>query len=242
MTQPTLARTTADGRHYPHPITGTDVPSITTVTSIVTHPALERWYAKRTVTAYLDGARGNVKRALDIAFGSNEASERGDRVHGAIEAALTGVQPDEPLRSPAEEQMRDRALGLVREWRLDPVGVEVTRFGLTESGDGYAGTADLIALQDGELIVLDWKTGRLHAAAALQGAALCHAAYDASGRERPLPVRSYAVGLGSNPRRVASPKNPERAWRVFSALVDAWYWRQDEHAALVGIDEMASSW
>lgn len=236
MTKPTLARDTADGRRYPHPLTGTDVPSITTVTGTVAHQALQRWHAKRAVAAYIDGARGNVERALDIAFGPNDASERGDRVHGAIEAALTGVRPDEPLRSRYEEEMRDRALALVREWRLDPVGIEVTRFGLTDTKGGYAGTADLIAVKDGELIVLDWKTGRLHASAALQGAALCHAAYDASGRERQTPVRSYAVGLGTNPRRVATPTDPERAWRAFSALVDAWYWRQDEDGALAEVE------
>lgn len=234
MTQPTLARTTPDGRRYPHPITRTDVPSITTVTSTITHPALQRWHAKRAVEAYLDGARGNVNRALDIAFGPNEASSRGDRVHNAIEAALTGWTPEEPLRSKMEEVMRDRALDLVRKWKLQPVGVEVTRFGMTDSG-GYAGTADLIAMRGEELIVLDWKTGRLHAAAALQGAALCHAEYDASGRSRQMPTTSYAVGLGEPGCHIATPKDPERAWRTFSALVEAWYWRDGEDEAMTDV-------
>lgn len=236
MTQPTLARTTPNGRYYPHPIIGSDVPSITTVTGIVAYRNLQRWHAKRAIEAYLDGAAGEMNSALDIAFGPNEASARGDRIHGAIEAALMGASVEEPLRSRAEEMMRDQALRFVEEWNLQPVGVEVTRFGMAPNGEGFAGTADLIALKGDELIVLDWKTGRLHAAAALQGVALCHAEYDATGRVRPTPATSYVVGLSPNDCRVGTPKDPERAWSAFCALLDAWYWRENEDDALLDVD------
>ncbi len=236
MTQPTLARTTPNGRYYPHPITGSDVPSITTVTSVVNYRNLQRWYARRAIAAYQNGAKGDLGQALNIAFGPNDASIRGDRIHGAIEAALIGTHTEELLLSREEEMTRDQALLLIEEWHLQPVGVEVTRFGMVPSGHGYGGTADLIAFKGDELVVLDWKTGRLHAAAALQGAALCHAMYDATGRVRPTPTTSYVVGLSPTGYHVGTPKDPERAWSAFCSLLDAWHWRENEDDAIVDVN------
>jgi hypothetical protein len=46
VTGPALARSTAYGRVYEHPVTGEVVPSVTTVIKCLDKPALPRWSAK----------------------------------------------------------------------------------------------------------------------------------------------------------------------------------------------------
>lgn len=153
-------------RHYTDS-RGRKLPSATTILSLLDKPALVGWAAK-TVTEYVreralgNGNDGPVDRdrlvsILDAAPKewrkvSRKACDTGTMVHGAIETILKGGREPE---APSPEALS--ALVAFYEWRdahaLTPIETEVTVY-----GNGYAGTADLVAILDGKTYLVDFKT------------------------------------------------------------------------------------
>lgn len=163
-------------------------PSITTVLSVVGKPALVAW-AKRValeavrahLAAYDTITAEQLEEALILAAGEPErqrdaAASRGSDRHAAIAEELSAG--GDPYR------IRDR-LGIVR--------ILATEYTLVSTRHGFAGTCDVVALDDaGRLVLVDWKTGGVWPEHALQVGGYALALEEQCGH----PVaRGYVVGL-----------------------------------------------
>ena len=141
-------------------------PGVTTVTKVLDAPALTYWKMNQVAQAAIAGAErliedreaGKTDAAVKyLTTLSTSAMDRGSRIHAAIEQILR--------REPLAIDSRDEAAvtgarawlnGQVREHGLRPLEVEAF---LLHETLGYGGTCDLIAELDGEVWLLDWKTG-----------------------------------------------------------------------------------
>ena len=107
----------------------------------------------------------------------DKAGGIGTEIHDAISAELQGELWT------SERQEVHTAIQSYRMWRenstVEPIWTEQTVWSLEY---GYAGSADLVGLDNGRLIVLDWKTGRgVYNEAGLQVAAYSHAIKELTG-------------------------------------------------------------
>ena len=141
-------------------------PGVTSVTKVLDAPALTYWKMNQVAQAAIAGAErliedreaGKTDAAVKyLTTLSTTAMDRGSRIHASIEPILR--------REPAAIDPRDEAaVAGARAW-LNPQAtehglrpLEVEAFLLHETL-GYGGTCDLIAELDGEVWLLDWKTG-----------------------------------------------------------------------------------
>jgi hypothetical protein len=181
MTQPTLAfGLRRKGRHYPWPpqdptdwprnqwgsvdpetLETEAVPSVTNVLGVVDKAALKYWAAEMAIREM----HGNVYKDVEAAIRAhknacdrvaNRRAEAGTRAHTLAER-LTN---DTALPSSISEEDEKYADGYLEFWSdhdPEPVAVEATLY-----GDGYAGTADLVAKLTVNfsrlLVVADYKT------------------------------------------------------------------------------------
>lgn len=190
MTNPTHAYDIpGKGRHYRHPITGEEWPSVTNVLgTAVAKPALAPWAAKATATAAWDALPRMVAYTLKGVCSAKKVADRcgqcrdcltaeikrahievrdkaadlGSRVHDQAEAKVLG----KPM--PADDEAEPFVRALLKFWADFGVNPE-TDFELTEATVvnrrvGYAGTLDaLLRLRwpDGEhLTLIDYKTSQ----------------------------------------------------------------------------------
>src|SRR5690554_103495 len=103
MTEPALAfNVRGRGRHYRHPVTGEEVPSVTNVIGVLDKPALPRWAAKVVAEQawLLRGTLDELGRdeAVDVLKGapwrkSTRAADRGTTIHDYLHARAQGVEP-----------------------------------------------------------------------------------------------------------------------------------------------------
>lgn len=234
MTQPALAfNVRGKGRHYAHPTTGAQVPSVTNIIGILDKPAIPRW-AARVVAENAWAMRRSLDalgefEAIDVLKGSpwrssGRASERGTSVHDYLEAAATGREVELTGEALTYKKGADDFLD-----RYQPEFV-LTEF--TVFGDGYAGTADLMAKIDGRLVIGDYKTGKgLYPEVALQLAAIRFAHEVADGEAtQAMPEVEGALAILITPERakVCEVAADEGAFRAFLALRDAWHWRNGD--------------
>ena len=137
-------------------------------------------FSKRVKTSWTDtlaSLRRNAKLHPDRV--RDKAGSTGTEIHEAISAELQGE-----LWSSASEEVHT-AMQSYRMWRenstVEPIWTEQTVWSLQY---GYAGSADLVGLDNGRLIVLDWKTGRgVYNEAGLQVAAYAHAIEELTGEK-----------------------------------------------------------
>jgi hypothetical protein len=139
------------------------VPSVTTVIGMKAKPLLVGW-AARTAAEYADEnwqmlsnlssyervnliKNAHTKRASD-------AADLGDSIHLFAEAYLK----DEPMPAyPVEAQYSiANLIAWIDLYKPKLIAAEVSKI----SDHGYAGTFDLLAEIDGEVWLLDWKTGK----------------------------------------------------------------------------------
>ena len=141
-------------------------PGVTSITKVLDAPALTYWKMNQVAQAAIAGAErliedreaGKVDAAVKyLTTLSTSAMDRGSRIHASIEQILR--------REPVTIDPRDEAAvagarawlnAQVREHGLRPLEVEAF---LLHETLGYGGTCDLIAELDGEVWLLDWKTG-----------------------------------------------------------------------------------
>jgi hypothetical protein len=141
-------------------------PGVTSVTKVLDAPALTRWKMNQVAQlAITDAERliadrdaGRTEAAVKyLTTLSTSAMDRGSRIHAAIEQILrheplTPDPRDVPAIEGARAWLNDQAIG----HGLRPLEVEAF---LLHETLGFGGTCDLIAEIDGEVWLLDWKTG-----------------------------------------------------------------------------------
>lgn len=189
---------------YVHPETGERMPSVTTVLGLKSKPALE-WHAIRLciqetfVNPYdpeNESAEEAKKRFEAARWGT---TSKGYAAHALIQRGVPVAEAEEPLRgflSAAYEAMEHHG--------LSPVAHEAVVW-----GDGYAGSADMIAVDaEGRTVLVDWKTttkddGVVYADSMLQVAAYANAqlvstgdglVYDMGGCDKAMVVSISETG------------------------------------------------
>ena len=226
-------------------------PGVTSVTKVLDAPALTYWKMNQVAQAAIAGAErliedreaGKVDAAVKyLTTLSTSAMDRGSRIHGSIEQILR--------REPVTIDPRDEAAvggarawlnAKVREHGLRPLEVEAF---LLHETLGYGGTCDLIAELDGEVWLLDWKTGS--SVATPDGAVY---------RDHRLQLAAYAnaefIARVNDPERYALPAITRYGivhvtevgtrlypadvtaddWIAFRACLRLYQWRQGGRAA-----------
>ena len=164
MTQPKFATQDKNGRRlYRDPVSGKRVPSVTTVMGMKAKPLLVPWAAKMSAEfavenweALSDLPREDRIQRIKSAYRvkSQDAADLGDSIHIYAEAFMKKENlPDYP--ADAFDSIANLLAWLdVRQPKL--IAAEVSMF----SERGYAGTFDALVEMDGEVWLLDWKTGK----------------------------------------------------------------------------------
>lgn len=247
-------RQTKAGRFYDIDDCG-QLPSVTTILSVIGKPALMAWAAKverEMVTKvaadlYLDVAgtppmsRPAYLMTLENRLGKERAhskelaraGEIGSQVHELIEWTMKGELCYEVGPSPRITDAAQWAFMAWEDWRravkLKPVAVEQVIWSKTY---GYAGTLDLLAEVEGVLTVIDWKTGKaVYGEAHLQNAAYRQAIRE-MGHGDPkqgLIVRLPKIETDPNFEVVAA-KPENLMFPKFLAAMSVWQWAQEIEA------------
>lgn len=234
MTSPALAfNKRGMGRHYKHPVTGDELPSVTNIIGVLDKPAIPRWAAKMVaVNAWkmrhsLDEM--GEDEAVDVLKGSpwrksGRAADRGTSVHDYLEARAEGR--DLPVLSGEALTYKAGADRFLEQYRPEFVRTEFTVF-----GDGYAGTADFLARIGGRLVIGDYKTSKaLYPEIALQLAAIryAHTIVGPDGTTEDVPPVDGCVGVLITPSgcQVREVDAGPLAYEAFVACLDAWLWRK----------------
>jgi hypothetical protein len=216
------------------------VPSVTNVLSVYSDggDGLLYWAGEQAVRAmYRDGFPEDVDRAVELHRGAfrkarDARAEAGTRAHTLAEALASDL-PLPATISDEDEQFADGFMQFWTDLQPEPVHTEVTVY-----GDGYAGTADLIALVGGVPTVIDYKTrGKaekkptVYDKTRMQLAGLACALdvatpNDAGWQVEVLDVRqAMAVILYPNGTYHAEVVDGLYRWQgAFNAAVDLWHW------------------
>lgn len=231
MTEPALAfNVRGRGRHYRHPVTGEEVPSVTNVIGVLDKPALPRWAAKVVAEQawLLRGTLDELGRdeAVDVLKGapwrkSTRAADRGTTIHDYLHARAQGVEPPE-LEGEAAKY-RKAADGFLDLMKPEFLMTETTVFGA-----GYAGTFDFIARFGDRVVLGDYKTSKdLYPEVALQLAAIANADEAVvDGEIVSLPVVDECWGVLLTPSRfVVKRVDVEGAFGAFLAALELWHWK-----------------
>ena len=207
-----------NGRAYKHP-TDAGTPARPSVSNILgripeTKYGLDAWRIRTTAEYAADNPL--VADAKAIAAGARlrmkEKANYGTAVHNLIDAYLTATDtPGPPTYTPPAHDPTGKTEPLARRAAhdtlalLDQAGIEPLRSETVIYGQGYAGTADLLAYlrpdsplvgmsAPGRPVVVDYKTGRLWPTVCLQLTAYAHAdEYLHPDGIRPFP--GAALGL-----------------------------------------------
>jgi hypothetical protein len=234
MTAPALSQhVRGKGRHYRRPGSDDLVPSVTNIIGVLDKPGIPRWAAKVVAEQAwklrhsLDGL--GQDEAVDVLKGSpwrssGRSADRGTSVHAYLEAHANGHTPPEL----SGEAARFRAAA---DEFLDLFQPEFVETEFTVFGDGYAGTADFLAVVDGRMLVGDYKTSkRLYPEVALQLAAIRHAevVVRPDGTSVPMPDTDGALGVLLTPKgcEVREVDAGAGTFGAFLACRDAWLWRK----------------
>lgn len=221
------------GNHQ-YRLDGRKIEGVTTLLKGYPKPALVYWSA-RTVAEYVadneagvDQLRTMGRDPMVAALKSVPWQERdvkaarGTEVHALAEQLVQGHTVEVPDHLTA---MVEGYAHLLDERHIEPILVEARGANRTL---WYAGTLDLLAKVDGEILLLDAKTtAGIYGETAMQTAAYAHFEFiDDDGTEMPLPAIDgigaiHITELGSTLHRFP---DMERAWKVFQHV--AWVYRQ----------------
>lgn len=234
MTAPALAFNKRGlGRHYRHPTTGVEVPSVTNIIGVLDKPALPRWAAKMVAEAAWKMRSSLVEmgedECIDVLKGSpwrnsGRAASRGTSVHDYLDAAAKGL-PLPTLGGDASRYKRGADEFLET---YQPIFI---RSEFTVFGDGYAGTADFVADIEGRRVIGDYKTSKaLYPEIALQLAAIryAHTIVGEHSGDQDMWEVDGCIGVlitpdGCEVREVDA--GPE-AYAAFRACLTAWQWQK----------------
>jgi len=170
MTSPKNSTTSRSGaRLYQHPVTGVEVPSVTTILSVLDKPALPRWAALEVATYAVEHrdswqglpARDAVELLKKAPWGKTKnAADAGTDAHAHCEALLKGTAtplPKQDLFSPLYGKALENVEALIAAVKPQPIAIEATAW---SNGHGYAGTFDGLHIIDGQVTLVDLKTSK----------------------------------------------------------------------------------
>ena len=227
---------------------GTRLPSVTTILQSVGKPQLIAWAAKEERTMVIAEAgklHGELQKPVSpLAFAGmlesrlgvekahskilTKAGDIGTEIHKLVDWTLrsqlvSGVGP-----RPTVSDTANIAFGAFEKWmgevKLKPILIEQKIWSTTY---GYAGTMDLFAEVNGELALVDFKSGKaVYGEAHLQVAAYMHALREMGHGE---PAKGYIVRL---PKNVADPQAEMveadpflDSFSTFLAVKRLWEWQ-----------------
>jgi hypothetical protein len=243
MTSPVLARSSSAGRVYVHPVTGQQVPSVTTIIGALNKPALPRWAAKSAAEYAAKSwdvlsALSTDERVMLIKGApwkqSGAAADLGSAVHDAIDAWCTDRSM--PAWADGVEPYMEQFVGFLTEREPEFVHNEVT---VWSHEHGYAGTLDWIARINGVVTLGDTKSGKgVYPETALQLEALRRAdvILYPDGREDPMPTVAQLAVLHVRPRSWALiPVTPgPDTFPAFLAAAEITRWTRDVAPLVLG--------
>ena len=202
------------------------VPSVTTILSVASRPALEAWKLNQMMLACMTLTRGRDETEKDfierIVKDSKEqakmASERGTTVHGALESFYEGIMLADFMDYQTGVDKAVQAHFGTPEWSTEKSFCHE---------QGFGGKVDLHT-KDGEGIVIDFKTKEFIDPSKVD-------AYD----EQLLQLSAYRLGLGLPKARCAnvfvsvieqglckivewSEEDLKRGEQMFLALLNYW--------------------
>lgn len=225
------------------------LPSVTTILSAISKPALVNWAAKveremvvsLSTDLYLEhtgkkltGPQWQMK--LNGRLGTTKAAQReltkagdiGSEVHALVEWTIRTQLMQKVGPSPAIRDAAQWAFMAWEDWKksvnLKPIAVEQVVY---SSKYGYAGTLDLLAEVNGVLTVIDWKTGKaIYGEAHLQNAAYRQAIREMGHGD---PKQGIIVRLPKNiedPEFEAVVADEEiPAFKTFESVIELWKWQ-----------------
>ncbi len=250
-----MRKDTSLGRFYE--IEGRQLPSVTSILSIIGKPALVKWAANEerkfiseaaadlyedTATLPKMGRAAYIKTLLDRvgkvkAFQrtSQKAVDIGSQVHARVEYAIRKELGQEVGPEPPMSEDAWSSFSSWENWRkgvdLKPLFIEQTVYNLT---DGYAGTLDLIAEVGGQRALIDWKTSKaIYPEYSLQLAAYSFALRD---MKHEVPRAGYIVRLPKTAGDSFEAKEFSEGslWELYSAFLHAkelWEWNLEHEKA-----------
>jgi hypothetical protein len=128
---------------------GERVPSVTTVLGILDKPALIQW-------AWSLGMKGEDYQKV-----RDNAADIGTLAHGMVMAHLTGTEFDKSEYSPADVDKAENSLIKYWDWekghKIEIIAVEKP---MVSEVYKFGGTIDCLAMVDGDLTLIDHKTGK----------------------------------------------------------------------------------
>jgi hypothetical protein len=127
---------------------GTRVPGVTTIISILNKPALVPWANKM-------GLQG-----IDTNKYVDEKAAIGSLAHNMILGHLLGVEPDLSDNTPNQIELAENSLLKYWEWEnKHTIEVIAAEAPMVSNAMQYGGTVDLLCKMDGEITLVDFKTG-----------------------------------------------------------------------------------
>ena len=128
---------------------GKRLPSVTTVLGVLAKPALIKW------------AHGLGLKGIDMEGYVDELAGIGTLAHRMILDHLRGENTDTSAYSPVQVDLAENCFIKYLEWErqhsVEPVMVEAP---LVSDEFGFGGTADFYGYIDGQLCLMDFKTGK----------------------------------------------------------------------------------
>jgi hypothetical protein len=248
MTTPAVATIKRSGkRWYVHPKDGSKSIGVTSVLNELAKPFLQYWSAKVVAEECVDnlgavmnlvtadnrgGAVDFLKRAPGRSSGA--AADTGTHLHSIVESINRG---DGPGYVPPELQPTiDHYNQFLADW--EPEWVEVEATGFNHDLD-YAGTMDGIAVMDGDLLLVDLKTGKgIYEEIALQLNAYANFTelVSADGTSRPMPAVTGALALHLRPEgyRLIPVRLGDDIQEVFKSLIHLTRWDSEIKKGVLG--------
>ncbi len=131
--------------------------SVTNILKVIDKPALRYWFGKEVFYAMAKDPTLSEKEALSAPYKtSSDAMERGTTVHSIVEAYKHSKKHIETV----PEKFKGYADGFynwIEDYKMEIQEHERT---VIHKEFGYAGTLDMIALNNGDTWVIDVKTGK----------------------------------------------------------------------------------
>jgi len=248
MTSPPNTIRRGNSRFYVEPVTGSKVPSVTSVVGMLPKPAIAFWRGKKVAECAVEDigvvvdfvTRGNPTAAIDHLKkapdrSSGDAARIGTDVHDlcarlAMGEELGNVHPE--LAGFIQQYER-----FISDFEPGFLEVEATAWSETH---GYAGTLDWVGTIDGEVVICDIKTGASGAwpEVALQLCAYANADHliDAGGDRRPLPSIEAAAVLSLRPDRydLYPVRLGDDVFDAFLALLRVFKWDAETSKTVLG--------
>jgi len=237
MTEPQQRRTAQDGSKF-YEWNGKRYFSVTTILNALSKPALVGWAAKEaakyavTNMDYLNELSSKDPAAtIDLIKGASwritQASmDLGTRVHDAVESQING---EKPLVDADVAPFAVAFNKFIEETGFKPLISEGTIFNEKEC---YAGTFDIIGDLDGDLVLVDTKSGNnIYPEVALQLAAYSRGDFISrpDGTTQPMPVvdRAFVLHLRPKGYKFVEANISEEVYTSFLYVREAYRWQTE---------------